>query len=65
MAVTCVLEEDSVSEVEQKVENYGMELYNLRQKETYKDVKINPELESGQIKELENLVKKYQDIIIF
>ena len=39
-----------------------LDLYNTKQKETYRDVVINSELNDKQKKEAEQLVKEFKDI---
>lgn len=51
-----------VNDGEIGVDKEMLELFNSKQKETYKDVKVNPELSVKQKKQIDDLLRQYGDI---
>jgi len=61
-SVACVLENEETDEPVAVKDADTLPLYNLKQKETVKDVIINPELNTEQPAEIREILKEYQDI---
>src|SRR6218665_1128073 len=51
-----------VNDGEIGVDEEMLEFFNSKQKETYKDVKVNPELSVKHKRQIDDLLEKYKDI---
>jgi len=61
-SVACVLEDEETDEPVAVKDADTLPLYNLKQKETVKDVIINPELNTEQQADIREILNEYQDI---
>jgi len=63
--VACVLEDEETDEPVAVNDADTLPLYNLKQKETVKDVIINPKLNTEQQADIREILNEYQDIRVF